>query len=132
MSHCVPLLTPPCHVLRNTNDIVYTLVYSLSACIEANPWSLANNINACVYAFIICMHCQTCSACLRLSFMRLIQAELDLVAREWNTHHIRKQRNVSTYGIPDKLYFMPTLTGILIIVNSALVVVITSKPCRRC
>jgi len=42
--------------------------------------------------------------------MDIIQAELNYVAHEWNTHRIRPN-NYNPGGIPDKLYFLPEDEG---------------------
>lgn len=50
--------------------------------------------------------------CLRFSFMRVIQRDLDMFASTWNLHRIRRQRNSEVpNGIPNVLYFQPELTG---------------------
>ena len=42
--------------------------------------------------------------------MKLLQGELDAIAREWNSHHIRPTRNAAIpSGAPDELYFLPTV-----------------------
>ena len=44
--------------------------------------------------------------------MVLIQQELDLVATEWNSHRIRKNRMAECPpGVPDELYFLSELSG---------------------
>ena len=59
-------------------------------------------------------HTNTHRNCLRLAFMDLIQNELDQTVGEWNSHYVRKQRHLSSpYGIPNKLYTMPELFGML-------------------
>ena len=46
--------------------------------------------------------------CLKFCFMPIIQDELCLVAKLWNTHRIRKCTNPnSPNGIPEVLYFLP-------------------------
>lgn len=50
--------------------------------------------------------------CLQFSFMALIQQELDLVATEWNSHRIRKNRMAECpSGVPDELYFLSEFSG---------------------
>ena len=50
--------------------------------------------------------------CLQFSFMVLIQQELDLVATEWNSHRIRKNRMAECpSGVPDELYFLSEFSG---------------------
>lgn len=44
--------------------------------------------------------------------MALIQQELDLVATEWNSHRIRKNRMAECpLGVPDELYFLSEFSG---------------------
>lgn len=47
------------------------------------------------------------SEIIRFSFMEVIQAELDCLVEEWNTHRIRKcnMGDVKS-GIPDELYYL--------------------------
>ena len=49
--------------------------------------------------------------CLWFVFSLLIQCELDRLAKEWNTHKIRKSNNSLISGIPDELYFFPESQG---------------------
>ena len=50
--------------------------------------------------------------CLQFSFMGLIQQELDLVATEWNSHRIGKNRLAECpSGVPDELHFLSELSG---------------------
>jgi len=52
------------------------------------------------------------SACLKFSFMPLLQSELHRVARHWNTHRIRPYPNQETPpGKPDVLFFIPEHTN---------------------
>ena len=41
------------------------------------------------------------------SFSELLQAELDKMKEEWNTHRIRRLSYVKVAEIPDKMYFLP-------------------------
>ena len=52
-----------------------------------------------------------CRDCLRFAFMDILQKELDCVKDMWNTHLIRKSRRDILGGIPDALYFIPTIYG---------------------
>lgn len=53
-----------------------------------------------------CLHIE----CLKFCFMPSLQAELDRIAIEWNSHGTRKQKNVECpSGKPDVLYFSPQL-----------------------
>jgi len=47
--------------------------------------------------------------CLRFCFMNLVQQDLDVVCRQWNTHRIRPTAG-ATYpaGVPDGLYYLPS------------------------
>lgn len=55
-----------------------------------------------------------CSDCLRFCFLKLLQEELDKIAIEWNYHVIRRSRMAECPGgIPDQLYFIPQLQGII-------------------
>jgi hypothetical protein len=50
--------------------------------------------------------------CLRFSFMRLIQNELNNVAKCWNLHRIRRSSNTESLpGKPDVLYHLPEQFG---------------------
>ena len=50
--------------------------------------------------------------CLRYCFMDLIQAELDRIAQNWNTHEIRQQKNANVpCGKPDIIHFVPEIYG---------------------
>lgn len=50
--------------------------------------------------------------CLQFSFMALIQKELNMVASEWNSHRIRKNKMAECpSGVPDELYFLSELSG---------------------
>ena len=50
--------------------------------------------------------------CLWFSFSELIQADLNLVPRHWNSHNIRKSRFDTVSGRPDELYFLPECSGV--------------------
>ena len=53
---------------------------------------------------------------MRYAFMNLVQEDLDRVKREWNSHGIRRSRNDSVpHGIPDILYGVPEMRGIVFI-----------------
>ena len=46
--------------------------------------------------------------CLRFCFMHLIQADLDYVRHDWNTHRIRPSRDAHCpAGVPDELFYLP-------------------------
>lgn len=48
--------------------------------------------------------------------MHITQGELDEIAHLWNTHRIHSNRHANvTAGIPDELYFIPTIQGIITI-----------------
>ena len=44
--------------------------------------------------------------------MHLIQMELEDVTHLWNTHRIRSNEH-STSGIPDEMYLLPHMHGLL-------------------
>ena len=50
-------------------------------------------------------------ACLWFCFAHLIQADLEKVKEQWNSHYIRKSRFDTIAGIPDILYFLPESVG---------------------
>ena len=53
--------------------------------------------------------------CLRLSFMELIQKDLNRARSEWNLHQIRPPRtSANPSGHPNELYFLPQILGIQI------------------
>ena len=44
--------------------------------------------------------------------MHIIQQELDILVREWNTHRIRPSKDCFVpAGIPDELFFLPQVQG---------------------
>lgn len=46
--------------------------------------------------------------------MHLVQKDLDMVKREWNSHLIRRSKNTSApAGHPDELYHLPQILGML-------------------
>ena len=46
--------------------------------------------------------------------MHLLQRDLDMVKKEWNSHLIRPSRSTSApAGHPDELYYMPQILGML-------------------
>ncbi len=49
--------------------------------------------------------------CLWFCFAHLIQADLDKVKEQWNSHCIRKSRFDTVAGVPDILYFLPENFG---------------------
>ena len=50
--------------------------------------------------------------CLRFCCTSVLQAELDRIAQNWNTHQIGQQRNtVLPCGKPDVMYFVPEMYG---------------------
>ena len=50
--------------------------------------------------------------CVRFCFMDLIQVDLDRIAKNWNLHTIREQKNVDIPNEkPDILYLLPELNG---------------------
>ena len=54
------------------------------------------------------------SDALRYSFMRLLQEELHSIMKEWNSYRIRPSAHAETPGgVPDMLYLMPELYGML-------------------
>ena len=58
--------------------------------------------------------CYLCSDCLRFCFLKLLQAELDKIAVEWNYHVIHRSSMAECPGgIPNQLYFIPQLQGIV-------------------
>ena len=49
--------------------------------------------------------------CLWFCFSHLIQADLDKVQEQWNSHYIRRSRHDTLAGIPDLLYLLPEYYG---------------------
>lgn len=49
--------------------------------------------------------------CLWFCFSQLIQADLDKVQEQWNSHYIRRSRHDTVAGIPDLLYLLPEYYG---------------------
>lgn len=49
--------------------------------------------------------------CVWFCFHTIIQNELNEAKDNWNSHHIRKSRNHTPSGIPNKLYFLPETIG---------------------
>ena len=50
--------------------------------------------------------CEVKMECLWYCFSPVIQAELDAVKENWNTHYIRKSRHDTVNGRPDSLFFL--------------------------
>ena len=55
--------------------------------------------------------CEVKMECLWYCFSPVIQAELDAVKENWNTHYIRKSRHDTVNGRPDSLFFLPEHHG---------------------
>ena len=51
--------------------------------------------------------------CLWFIFSKFMQTELDRIKNEWNSHFIRKSRCTVASGIPDELFFLPEIWGML-------------------
>ena len=64
--------------------------------VESNVLLLGNNLHM---------------ECLWFCFANLIQADLDKVKEQWNSHYFRKSRFDTIAGIPDVLYFLPESVG---------------------
>ena len=65
--------------------------------------------------FSFLVHVFTCSECLRFCFNHLLQQELDQFVMEWNSHRIRRNQRSAVAGIPDQLFWMSHLSGIVIL-----------------
>ncbi|XP_046861247.1 uncharacterized protein LOC124454484 [Xenia sp. Carnegie-2017] len=49
--------------------------------------------------------------CLWFCFQSVLQNELNDIIDHWNTHYIRRSRYDTIPGVPNRLYFLPQLTG---------------------
>ena len=58
--------------------------------------------------------CNNNRDCIRFAFMDLLQMELNEVRDSWNTHRIVHTRQDYIHGIPDELYHLSEIQGILI------------------
>ena len=49
--------------------------------------------------------------CLLSSFSTVLQKNIDLFVKHWNSHHVRPSRHNTIAGIPEILYYLPQNSG---------------------
>ena len=49
--------------------------------------------------------------CLWFCFISVMKKALSEIRTSWNSHYVRKSRNYTAHGIPDKIFFLPESVG---------------------